>query len=511
MVAAGILLSRVIGLVRQRIFAHFFGASIAADAFTAALRIPNFLQNLFGEGVLSASFIPVYASLRARGEDAARRELAGTIFAVLSLLTALLVLAGVLAAPLLVDLIAPGFDETARRDLTVRLVQILFPGAGLLVWSAWCLGVLNSHGKFFLSYASPVVWNAAMIGTLVAFGGSVSLDRLAEYLAWGAVAGSALQFAVQLPTAVRVLGGLRLSLKQSSSTRQVFSTFVPVFIGRGVAQISAFVDSIIASFIVVGAVATLNYAQLIAMLPVSLFGMSISAAELPAMSSALGSREEVAAQLRARLATGLRRISFWIVPSAVAFAAFGDLIAGVLYQGGKFGESEARWVWGVLAGSAVGLLAATMGRLYSSTFYALRDTRTPLRFAILRMTVSTAAGLAFALPLPRALGIDPKWGVAALTMASGLGACLEFALLRGALTRLIGMASLDSAALARLWGAALVAAALGWSARIAGDGWPVIPRALTVLAIYGIAYLVLSWRAGSPEAAALVKRVRRRR
>src|SRR4051812_9375759 len=162
MVAAGILLSRIVGLVRNRVFAHYFGTSDAADAFRQAFRIPNFLQNLFGEGVLSASFIPVYAGLLARDDEEEAGRVAGAVLAILGLLTSVLVLLGMLATPQLIDVIAYGFHG-AKRELTIRLVRILFPGAGLLVMSAWCLGILNSHRRFFLSYSVPVLWNLIII------------------------------------------------------------------------------------------------------------------------------------------------------------------------------------------------------------------------------------------------------------------------------------------------------------------------------------------------------------
>ena len=158
LVAAGILLSRIAGLIRQRVFAYYFGNSAAADAFTAAFRIPNFLQNLFGEGVLSASFIPVYSRLLAQGDRREADRVAGVVGSLLALATSLLVLLGVVLTPVLITLIAPGFTGETRL-LTIRLVRILFPGAGLLVLSAWCLGILNSHHKFFLSYTAPVFWN----------------------------------------------------------------------------------------------------------------------------------------------------------------------------------------------------------------------------------------------------------------------------------------------------------------------------------------------------------------
>src|SRR5688572_22238155 len=254
LVAAGIFLSRISGLVRQRVFAHYFGQSAAADAFTAAFRIPNFLQNLFGEGVLSASFIPVYASLRARDRNRDATAVAAAVAALLALTVSVLVLLGVLLAPWLIDLIAPGF-EGEKRDATTRLVRILFPGAGLLVLSAWCLGVLNSHRRFFLSYVAPVVWNLAIIAALVGFDGGIGQYDLAMIAAWGSVAGSLLQFAVQLPTVLRLLGGLRPGPLLAEPVRAVIRNFVPVFVGRGVVQISAYVDTLLASLLPTGAVA----------------------------------------------------------------------------------------------------------------------------------------------------------------------------------------------------------------------------------------------------------------
>jgi putative peptidoglycan lipid II flippase len=312
LVGAGIFLSRIAGLVRQKIFAHYFSTSLAADAFNAAFRIPNLLQNLLGEGVLSASFIPQYSGLLARKNDREADRLAGAVFSALALVASLLVLAGILLAPLLVGMIAPGFTGE-KRALTVTLTQILFPGAGLLVFSAWCLGILNSHRRFFVSYTAPVVWSLAMIVALLWFGGTTTQPRLAEILAWASVAGSALQFAVQLPLVFRLAHGLHLNLDfKSEHARSVFRNFIPAFVSRGVVQISAFIDAFIASWLPTGSVATLAYAQVLYTLPVSLFGMAVSAAELPIMSSAVGTDAEVAEYLRGRIVGGLGRIAFFI-------------------------------------------------------------------------------------------------------------------------------------------------------------------------------------------------------
>jgi putative peptidoglycan lipid II flippase len=519
LVGAGILLSRLVGVIRQRVFAHYFGTSAAADAFNAAFRIPNFLQNIFGEGALSASFIPVYAGLLARDNKEEADRVASAILTMLALVTSLLVLLGVVTTPYLIDAIAPGF-EGETRELTIRLVKILFPGAGLLVLSAWCLGVLNSHRKFFLSYTAPVIWNIAIIFALIWFGGrggrveagnvEAFQFRLAEWVAWGSVIGSALQFGIQLPTVLRLVKRLRPVLEaKSKSVRTVVRNFFPVFFSRGVVQISAFVDALLASLLGTGAVAALTFAQSLYTLPVSLFGMSVSAAELPTMSSALGSEEEIKAQLRRRLDSGLRQIAFFIVPSAFGFLALGDVMVAALYQTGRFTHDDSIYVWGIMAGSAIGLLPTTLGRLYASTFYALHDTRKPLRYAIVHVVVAVVLGYLLAIPLPRALGIDLRWGVIGLTTAAGLGGWVEFFLLRRSLNRRIGRTGLPWPFVAKLWIGAILAAALGWGIKLFVGAYHPIVIAILVLGPYGLSYFALTSLFGLPEANRIVGRFKR--
>jgi putative peptidoglycan lipid II flippase len=503
LVASGIFLSRIAGLVRDRVFAHYFGNSDAADAFKAAFRIPNALQNLFGEGVLSASFIPVYAGLLAREEEEEARRTAGAIAALLALSTSILVLIGVLATPYLIDLIAPGFSGE-KRELTIRIVRILFPGAGLFVFSAWCLGILNSHRRFFLSYTAPVIWNAAMIATLWKFGEHYAQYPLALILSWGSVAGGALMVAVQLPVVLRLLHGLHLSFAfHLENVRTVVRNFFPVFVSRGVVQISAYVDALLASLLPTGAVSALAYAQTLYTLPVSLFGMSVSAAELPAMSGAVGAEAQVAEVLRVRLNAGLRQIAFFVIPSVAAFLVLGDVIVAAIYQSGRFTQADVIYVWGILAGSTVGLLASTLGRLYSSTYYALKDTRTPLRYAVWRVILTTVLGYLSAIPLPHALGIASRWGVAGLTISAGISSWVEFTMLRRSLNRRIGMTGLPSMYLVKGWSAALIAAGAGRALLFAiGHRNPVI-AAVVVLGGYGTIYFAGALVMGVPEVRAL--------
>lgn len=499
-------MSRLAGLVRSRVFAYYFGLEMEADAFTAAVRIPNFLQNLLGEGALSASFIPVYAALIARGDRREADRVAGAVASLLAMVVSALVLAGVLATPLFIDAIAPGF-EGVKRDLTIQIVRILFPGTGLLVLSAWCLGVLNSHHRFLLSYTAPVMWNVAMIATLVIYGGS-ALPRLAILLAWGSVAGSALQVAVQLPIVIGIAPDLKFALDTASShVRTVVRNFVPVFISRGVVQVSAYVDAFIASFLPTGAVAALTNAQLLYTLPVSLFGMSVSAAELPAMSGALGIDPEGSETIRARLNSGLRQIAFFVIPSAMAFVALGDVIAAALLQTGRFRHADAVYVWGILAGSGIGLLASTLGRLYSSTYYALRDTRTPLRYALLRVFLTTILGYTFAMPLPRLLGIPSIWGAAGLTASAGLAGWVEMLMLRKTLNSRIGHTGLDLSHVAKLWSAATAGAATAWFVKIILPAMHPAFTAVFVLGAYGLVFLTITLLFRIPQAVSFWARV----
>ncbi len=509
LVATGILLSRIAGLVRDRVFAYYFGSSDAADAFRAAFRIPNFLQNLFGEGVLSASFIPVYANLLARGEEEEADRVASAVFCLLSLVLSCLVIVGVFATPLLIDAIAPGF-EGAKRELTISLVRVLFPGAALLALSAWCLGILNSHRRFLISYTAPVAWNLVMIASLIGFGSHLGQFPLTKALAWGSVVGSAMQFGVQLPQVAHFIRRFWVTLGvRVESVKTVIRNFVPVFISRGVVQISAYIDALLASFLPTGALASLVYAQTLYTLPVSLFGMSVSAAELPVLSSAVGEIDEVNVYLQNRLNAGLRQIAFFVIPSAIAFLGLGDVIAGAIYQTGQFTRRDSVYVWAILAGYAVGLLATTLGRLYSSMYYSLKDTRTPLRYAVVRIFLSAALGYLCALPLPPLLGLNPRWGVVGLTASAGFCGWLELALLRNSLKERIGKTGLPSSFIFKLCLAAGAGAAAGWAGKwMMGLSHP-IPLAIVSLGLYGAVYFGVTLAFRVPEARGLISKASR--
>jgi putative peptidoglycan lipid II flippase len=489
LVVAGMLLSRISGFVRQKLFSYVLGVQTdTADAFTAALRIPNFLQNLLGEGVLSASLIPVYSGLLQKTQQKDADRVARAVLGLLILITAVIVLAGVTFTPQLLHLTGI-FFQGDKFQLTVQLVRILFPGIGLLVFSAWCLAILNSHHKFFLAYVAPVFWNAAMIAALVIYRHD-EVGTVAVHLAWAAVIGSALQLGAQIPVVWRIMAPEWTSARHTfdEHVRRVVTTSIPVFFSRGAVQISALIDTAIASWLPTGAITALYNATQLYQLPVGLFGMGVSSAALPSMSAAAA--DNVIDVLRERLLGGQRAIAVLVIPSMMAFLAFGDVMIGLLLQGGRFTADDTRFVWGVLAGSALGLLATTIGRLYSAAFFAFGDTKTPMRFALVRVAIVGAHGYLFAMVLPPLLHIDLRWGTAGLTASAGMAGWVEFSLLRRALTRRIGGVGIPFSFLAKAWATACAmavpATALRW---VIPPHW-LITRGLVILTTFGGSYLV---------------------
>lgn len=523
-VALGILASRLLGLVRDQVTARFFGVGPHADVFRMALRAPNVLQNLLGEGTLSAAFIPIYSRMLEEGrrEDAGR--FAGAVFGLLLATASALVLLGILLARPIVALLAAGFlDDTGpvdRYELTVATVRIIFPMTGVLVLSAWALGVLNSHRRFLLPYVAPALWNAAIIGALVWAGGLgdaeafplAVLDRLLFAACWGALLGGLLQFGVQLPAVAREMRGFRLSFStRVPGVRQALAAFGPVVAGRGVVQIASYIDNFLAALLAAGAVGALGYGQTIYMLPISLFGMSVAAAELPEMARLRREGDAAAAEaLLSRVRRSLRQSAFLNVPTCVGFLLFGFLLVGTIYRiaGGQFGI-EAHWlVYLVLAGYSVGLVAATSSRMLQNTFYALGDTRSPARIAAVRVAAAALLGASLMLwldqiPVARISGPSggegSRLGAVGLALASGLASWLELLLLRRVLAHSLPGTPVPWRDLGRLVLMALAAAVA------AGLLWLALPRVhvavqgLAVLGTYAATYLLLARVTGAEE------------
>ena len=495
-VFAGILISRVLGLVRTTLFARYFGAGAEADAYNAAFKIPNAVRNLLGEGTLSASFVPVYSRLLARSDAAGAKALAAAVLGFLLAGVSILTLVGIASAPFLTAVFAPGFDPV-RAELTTRLTRVLFPMTGLMVVSGWCLGVQNSHRRFFWSYASAALWSVAQIVLLLWWGAAAqSLAQLAWWLAWATLVGSVLQVGAQLPEVVRLVGVLRPTLDRSTDgLTTTLRNMGPVIMALGVVQISSLIDLQIASYLPLGAATNIAYASLIALLPVSLFGVSVAASSLPEFSrESENTRDGV---LLERLRGGWQRILFYIIPCAVVFLAYGDLCVGLLLRNGRFGADEQQVVRLILAGSAIGLVSFASVKLLASAYFALQDYRTPLRASVVSLMVSAVASVTLAYPFRHA-----PWGAVAITVGSALGSFANLSLLaRGLRARLgplytramwLGSRRIVLASLLAMFGAFPVR----WWLRALH---PMLSGPPTLL-LFGVVYLLTAWWMGSREA-----------
>jgi putative peptidoglycan lipid II flippase len=461
-VGSGILLSRLTGFARDVAIGAFFGTGLAASAYNAALRIPNVIRNLLGEGTLSASFVPVYSALLEDADRASADRLARGILGVVIGLAGVLSALGVLAAPLLTRIVVPGWGPEAAA-LTTSLVRILFPMAGIMIVAAWALGVLNSHRSYFLPFAAPVLWNLAQIAGLLV-GRWAGWEPLVVVLAWSTLAGSVLQLAVQLPEVARLLGRLRPSLSWSwEPVRRVVRNALPVISSQGIFQLSSLMELVLASALPTAAVAGLYYGQRLAYLPLSLFGVSVATASLPEMSR----EREVPEALRRRLRDGYFQILWFVFPAAVALILFGDLMVALLFQRGAFGPDSTQLVAAILVPYALGLVATSSVKLFAGGFHALQDTKTPLKYAAAAVTTGlvVGAGLMF---WARAAGMGAV-AVAGLLTGGALGAWLNLVLLWRGLRARVG-AFLAGRDVRRTLRVVLAAAAGGLAGHLA-RGW----------------------------------------
>ncbi len=229
------------------------------------------------------------------------------------------------------------------------------------------------------------------------------------------------------------------------------------------------------------------------------------------MSQAIGSQEEINTQLMNRLEKGLQQIAFFIIPTVAAFVALGDMIVGAIFQTGEFDASSTHYVWWVLIGSSVGLLASTLGRLYSSTFYALKDTKTPLKFALVRVSIATILGVVGAFYAPAWLGVEQRFGAVGLTASAGIAGWIEFLLLRRSLNKQIGQTGLALRFQAKVWFCAVVAAGMAYLVKsLELPPWHIIVKAILVLGVFGVIYLVGTLALQVPQAHALVGKIKRR-
>ena len=532
-IGAGILLSRLAGLLRESLLRSALGLGPAADAFTAALRIPNLLQNLLGEGSLSSSFIPVYSKLLSEGKEKEAANTAGAVASLLIVFTGVLTLLGIFFAKPIAKILTPGFTSE-KLDLTAELVKITTAGIGLLVLAAWCLGVLNSHRKFFLSYVAPVVWNAAQIMILfIAINENWNPTKTAKAAAWGLLIGGIAQLLFQFSGVVKLRTKIRFSFSwKNMHVRDILKRFTPAILGRGVIQISGYLDLVLASLLVTGAVAALMSAQVLYILPISLFAMSIAAAELPEMSRNL-EREN----LHNRLDRGIKQTSFLMLLTSVIYVSLGDQIIGIIFQWGSFDRDDTIVVAATLAAYSLGIPAVGASRIYQSVLYANGDTKTPAFSATLRVLVSLIIGLLLMFTFDRffisdaalekepggiisnwgplgegirSLPENPHLGAAGLALASAVAAWLEMFYLAKKTSKKFALDSSPYSPMIKLLPATISALIVAVTGRwLLSDNNELI-NCLVCIPAATISYIAISSRNGIEESLSIIETVKRK-
>ncbi|MFH0945925.1 MAG: murein biosynthesis integral membrane protein MurJ [Planctomycetota bacterium] len=402
-IGMAVLASRVLGLVREQVFAAFFGAGAVFDAFVTAFRIPNLFRDLLAEGALSAAFVKVFSqTLDREGEKRAWR-LASVVFTVLAALVSLLVLAGILAAPWIVHAMAPGFDE-GQKILATRLTRVMFPFLLLVSLAAVVMGVLNSTNRFGIPALAGAFFNVGslvfgllaaalmepeyMLGTArAAFagesfqGGADAAAGAILGMAIGVLAGGALQLLLQTPslhrTGFRFRPGFDL---KDPGLRQVFRLMGPAVIGTAAVQVNVFVNNNFASRLEHGAVSWLSYAFRFMQFPIGIFGVAIATATLPAIARAIARKDEK--NYRETLSSSLRLALFLTLPSAAGLIVLGRPIVGLIYERGNFLPADTEQTAAALTCFAVGLVGYALVKILAPAFYAVDDPKTPARISL---------------------------------------------------------------------------------------------------------------------------------
>ena len=411
------LISRILGFVRDMVFARFFGAGAGMDAFFVAFKIPNFLRRLFGEGAFSQAFVPVLSEYKTTREHAEVQALAdrvsGTLLGVLLVIAAV----GVVAAPVLVMIFAPGFIGDAHKfDLTARMLRVTFPYIVFISLVAFGAGILNSYGRFAVPAFSPVLLNLALIGAAV-----VAAPHLADPvmgLAWGVFLGGVVQLALFLPALrrVRLLPRPRWGWRDSG-VRRILKLMGPAVLGSSVAQINLLLDTLIASFLVTGSVSWLYYSDRLMEFPLGVFGIALSTVILPSLSQSHARASGDA--FSQTLDWALRWVAVIGIPAAVGLLLLAGPLLSTLFQYNQFTGEDVRMAALSLMAFAFGLPGFILVKVLAPGFYSRQDTRTPVRIAVIAMVSNMAMNVAFVVPLVLYKVPGPHAGLALATALSG--------------------------------------------------------------------------------------------
>jgi putative peptidoglycan lipid II flippase len=423
------LVSRVLGFVRDVVLARMFGVSAATDAFYVALRIPNLMRRLFAEGSFSLAFVPVFNEYKERHGPEGLRELVACTFG--SLLAALLLVVGIgmLAAPGLVAIFAPGFvDQPQQFELATGLLRITFPYALFISLVAMAGGILNSYGRFGVPAFTPVWLNLSLIGAAVY--AAPWFEQPIEALAWGVFVAGVVQLLFQIPV-LRRLGMLprpKFDL-QNDGVRKIGRLMVPTLFGSSVAQVNILIDTLIASLLATGSISWLFYSDRLLEFPLGVFGMAISTVILPSLSSRHAADDD--AGFARALDWGMKTGILIAIPAAVGLGMLAGPIVATLFNYGQFDANDVQMTAASVVAYSAGLPAYVMIKVLAPAFFSRQNTRTPVRIAILAMLTNTLLNLLFVWMLLRWPLAPPHAGLAlASSLAAYLNAGLLFRTLR---------------------------------------------------------------------------------
>ena len=417
------LISRVLGFVRDVVIARMFGAGLATDAFFVAFRIPNLLRRLFAEGAFSQAFVPILAESKNRLGDGDTRSLVDHVAAALALALVVVTAIGVVAAPLIIYLSAPGFSAAPEKfELTVSLLRITFPYIVFISLVAFAGGILNTYGRFSVPAFTPVLLNVSFI--VFALWAAPHFDPPVLALAWAVFCGGVLQLAFQVPFLLRIgmLPRFRINLRHEG-VRRVARQMGPAVFGVSVGQISLLINTIFASFLVTGSVSWLYYADRLMEFPTGMLGVALGTILLPSLSRHYAERSSE--EYSALLDWGLRLTLLLALPSAVALALLAVPLTATLFHYGAFSATDVMATRSAVIAYSVGLAGLILVKVLAPGFYAQQDIRTPVRIAVITLLATQTMNLVLIWPLQHV----------GLALAIALGACLNAALLYRALRR----------------------------------------------------------------------------
>lgn len=411
------LLSRILGFVRDVVIARSFGASVYTDAFIVAFKLPNLLRRMFAEGAFSQAFVPLLAEYRNRRGEAETRALVDRVATLLFLVVLGVAALGVIGAPALIYLSAPGFAADAEKfALTVDLTRITFPYILFMALVALAAGILNTWSRFSLPAFTPTLLNLSFIG--MALFAAPYFDPPVMVLAWAVFLGGILQLAIQLPALKRIGMLPRFDFAPGDpGVRRVMTLMVPALLGVSVAQISLLINTVFASFLTSGSVSWLYYADRLMEFPAGLLGVALGTILLPSLARAHSSKQSE--EFSALLDWGLRLTFLLTLPAALALALLGVPLLATLFQHGAFTATDVLQTRAALVAYSIGLTGLILVKVLAPAFYAQQNIKTPVKIALITLLATQAMNLAFIVPLKHA----------GLALAIGLAACLNAALL----------------------------------------------------------------------------------